>query len=223
MLNLNDAEVGEVQNALLNWFASNMRSFPWRKTNEPFSILIAEKLLQQTAARDSVVKAYETLLRKYPTPQDLAKAKIDDLIEIIKPLGLLYRAQELKKMGGEISEYHNNEVPDDLNKLLSLTGIGDYSARATLSFAYHQDVPIVDTNVARFLYRFFGLKEPIPENPARKKQLRELATLLLPRGNSRAFNLAILDLCALVCKSSHPKCLSCPLKEFCIHGKKVTS
>lgn len=205
----------KIQKLLLDWYATNRRDFPWRKTNNPFEVLLAEKLLQQTKARDIVVSIYTDLLLKYPTPQALMSASEEELREIIQPLGLTYRASEIRQMAAEIVELHDGEVPSNLKRLLKLTGIGDYCARAVLSFAYHQDVPIVDTNIARFLHRLCGLGELLPTNPARKKYLRSLATQLLPENGIRDFNLAMLDLCAAVCTFQNPKCFACPLQEFC--------
>ena len=212
-----------LQESLLDWYAANQRDFPWRKTNNPFEILLAEKLLQQTKARDIVVSIYTNLLAKYPTAQALTNATAEELREIIQPLGLAYRASEIRQMAAEIVELYGGEVPSNLKELLNLTGVGDYCARAVLSFAYNQDVPIVDTNIARFLHRLCGIKEPLPTNPARKKYLRSLATQLLPENRARDFNLAMLDVCAAVCTSKNPKCYTCPLQEFCAYAQENVS
>jgi len=209
---------GKLQKSLLGWYAANRRDFPWRNTNNPFEVLLAEKLLQQTKARDIVVSIYTDLLAKYPTPQALMNASVEEIREIIQPLGLAYRASEIKQMAAEIVEVHGGEVPCNLDELLNLTGVGDYCARAVLSFAYNQNVPIVDTNVARLLHRLCGIEEPLPANPARKKYLRSLATQLLPEDTARDFNLAVLDLCASVCTSQSPKCSTCPLQKFCAYA-----
>lgn len=214
-------DVKEIQDHLLNWFEMNSRDFPWRHTKKPYHIIIAEKLLQQTIARSYVIEAYEAIITRYPTPKDLANAKISDLQKIIKPLGLTYRANELIIMANEILEEHGGKIPKDLNDLLTLTGVGDYSARAILAFAYNEDVPIVDTNVARFIHRILGLDESIPTNPARSKKLRDYAKGLLPQGKSRKFNFAVLDLCAAVCKPRNPECFICPIKNKCGFGKTV--
>ena len=210
----------KLQESLLDWYAANRRDFPWRNTSNPFEVLLAEKLLQQTKARDIVVSIYTDLLTKYPTAQALMNATVEELRKIIQPLGLAYRASEIRQMAAEIVELHDGEVPSNLKELLNLTGVGDYCARAVLSFAYNQKVPIVDTNVARFLHRLCGIQKSLPANPARKKYLCFLATQLLPENKARDFNLAILDLCALVCIPTNPKCYSCPQKEYCAHGQE---
>jgi len=205
----------EFQNRLLDWFERARRDFPWRSQSDPYAILIAEKLLQQTAARDVVVQAYEQFLHQYPTPHHLAAANVSDIEEIIKSLGLTYRAKELQAMAQELVAHYGGEVPRDLKELIALPGVGDYSARAVLSFAFGENVPIVDTNVARLLYRLYGIPGPLPANPARKKSLIELAGELIPAGQSRDFNLAILDLCAQICRPTDPTCPDCPIKVYC--------
>ncbi len=209
---------GHFQDSLLAWFARAKRDFPWRSRRDPYAVLIAEKLLQQTAARDVVVRSYEHLLRRYPTTELLAQAHVPDLESIIRPLGFAYRAVELREMARSLVARHGGEVPADLGALLALPGVGDYAARAVLSFAFGEDVPVVDTNVARFLYRLYGLPGRQPTNPARKKSLINLAATLVPTGRSKDYNLAILDLCATVCKPGVPLCAVCPVRPYCVHG-----
>jgi A/G-specific adenine glycosylase len=204
-----------VSKELLSWFESAGRCFPWRLQRDPFAILIAEKLLQQTAARQVVIDAYRALLSRYPTAVDLATADVRILKKFIRPLGLAYRAQELRSMGRALVSEFDGIVPSELKDLLLLPGVGDYAARAVLSFAFDRDVPIVDTNVARFLYRLFGISAPFPANPSRKKSLIELATYLIPEGNARKFNFAILDLCAAICRPARPLCEICPVRHLC--------
>jgi A/G-specific adenine glycosylase len=210
----------DLQTSLLEWFEHNRREFPWRKTKNIFEILLAEKLLQQTKARASVITAYKLILKQYPTVELLAKGNLAEIREIVRPLGLIYRAQEIKAMAGDIVSIHSGSVPSDLKSLMSISGIGEYCARAVLSFGYMQKVAIVDTNVARWLHRLCGIELPLPSNPARKKYLYDLADALLPETNSRDFNLAILDLCALICKPKNPKCYHCPVQQYCVYGQK---
>jgi A/G-specific adenine glycosylase len=211
------------QNQLLNWFASEQRSFPWRHKSTPYKILVAEKLLQQTRANEVVVNVFEQLLANYPSPFALAKADVNDVEELFRPLGLVYRAKELCKMAQELVRDYDGQVPNDLKKLLRLTGVGDYSARAVLTFAFEENVPIVDTNVARFLYRLYEIPDPFPSNPARKKSLIEIAANLIPDGSARDFNFALLDLCAKICKLNNPACFICPVQKFCLYGIKKTT
>ena len=209
------ASVGE----LLRWFEKAGRSFPWRFGRDPYAILVAEKLLQQTAARSAIIKAYCDLLSEYPTPAELASADIRTLKKVMQPLGLTYRATELRALGQSLMSKFGGNVPRNLRDLMSLPGVGDYAARAVLSFGFEENIAVVDTNVARFLYRFFGIRDPFPANPARKKNLIELAERLLPKGQSRDFNFAILDLCATICRPVRPLCEQCPVKFSCVYAQ----
>lgn len=207
----------ELQERLLDWFERKGRNFPWRSQPSPYAVLIAEKLLQQTAAINKLVEVYNRIVNTYPNPKLLADADISTLEDIIQPLGLGYRAKELHNMANELVLRHNGEVPRDLKKLIGLPGIGDYAARAVLSLAFGEDMPVVDTNIARFLYRMFGLKGSLPSNPARTRALIELAGELIPKGRAREFNLALLDLCAKICKPNKPQCLECPVQTHCAY------
>lgn len=209
-----------LQKNLLDWFEQNERSFPWRKTKDAYRIMVAEKLLQQTAATEHVVTAYRTIMRLYPNFKALSKAKPSALRRIVAPLGFTYRATELSKLAQTIIDSYGGKIPGQLEDLLALPGVGDYIARAILSFAYGQDVAIVDTNIARLLHRFYGIAEQIPSNPARSKHLNDLAARLIPQGRSRDFNLAALDLCASICTARQPNCAACPIVQECDMGQK---
>ena len=211
----NDEVKNQFQDALLNWFASNGRHFPWRETRDPYAVLVIEKLLQQTSVRDSVVSIYKSLLKSYPSPIELAEANLQDIQDLIQPLGLHYRAYDLVSLAKDLKEKYDGKVPTTLRELLSIYGVGDYSARAVLSFAFGKDVPVVDTNVARVLFRVFEINRKFPANPARSKFLLDLAFNLLPLGRSREFNWGIIDLGAIVCKPQKPICAACPLRGVC--------
>lgn len=209
----------EIQDSLLTWFQVAGRDFPWRRTCDPYAVLLAEKLLQQTSVRDSLVQAYNDLTSMYPDPFALANASVDDVLLIFQPLGLHYRAKELPVLAQAVCDQYAGKVPNDLQALLALPGVGDYSARAILCFAFDQDVPVVDTNVARILYRMFALPGKFPTNPARKRNLINLAGQLIPRGKARQFNWALLDLGALICRKSEPDCSKCPVRNLCKYDK----
>jgi DNA (cytosine-5)-methyltransferase 1 len=200
---------------LLKWFRRNGRSFPWRKTRDPFRILVAEKLLQQTAVKKSVVSVYRMLVKKYPTPQKLSKANLRKLTESIRPLGLSYRAKDLIRLSKDIVKRYDGKVPSTLSELQSLYGVGEYSAKAVLSFAHRADLAVVDTNIARIIYRVFGLKGKLPQNPSRNTVVAKLANQLLPAGRSKEFNLGLIDLGAKICLPSKPLCRQCPVNSLC--------
>lgn len=217
---LNESNLSQFQVALLDWFQVEQRDFPWRRTSNPYFILIAEKLLQQTVARSTVINAYMELISRYPEPSDLACSDVDEVARIILPLGLVYRAKELRAMMQEIMETFGGRVPSNLKQLLKLTGVGEYCARAVMVFAFGERLAVVDTNVARILYRLFDIKEPFPANPARKKQLVYMAEDLMPRFAARDYNLAILDLSAKICRPRTPLCNLCPVRTYCLYGAK---
>jgi DNA (cytosine-5)-methyltransferase 1 len=204
-----------ISNKLIKWYNENHRDFPWRNTNDPYSILIAEKLLQQTSASENVVKAYNALISRYPDIRSLSCAEPNDLAPIIATLGFRYRACELVKLAKTITERYGGTIPDKLNQLLELPGIGEYIARALLCFAYEYDVPIVDTNIARFIYRIFGWQGSIPSNPARVRRLIMQVNKLMISGKAKIITLAMLDLCSSICSIKEPACLICPISKEC--------
>ena len=207
--------------SLIKWFTKHGRTFPWRETIDPYAILIAEKLLQQTSVRQDVVRIYKQLLLDYPTPKLLSQAPIEKIRTLIQPLGLHYRADDLVRMSKEICEEHNNIIPSNLPELLSIYGVGEYSARAVLSFSFDLNIAVVDTNVARILYRVFDIQEKFPQNPARSRKLIGLAQELVPDGNSKKFNWAMIDLGSLICLSRNPHCGECPLSTWCSYYKTL--
>ena len=211
----------EISRKLIDWFRQFGRDFPWRKSSNPFHVLIAEKLLQQTSVRNEVIEAYLFVTENFPTPQALADANLAILKMHIQPLGLHYRAAELIRMSSELIEKYGGQVPDNQKDLLSIYGIGHYSARAVLSFAFNKDVAVVDTNVARILYRVFDISGKFPPNPARSSRLTSLVQELLPAGKSKAFNWAMLDHGALICLPRHPICDKCPINEHCLYFRKT--
>jgi A/G-specific adenine glycosylase len=207
---------------LLRWYNKNARTFPWRETSDPYAVLIAEKLLQQTAVGPAVLRAYRELVDRYPDAVALSRADVGDVEKIISSLGFRYRARELVTLGCALVERHGGRVPSTLKDLLDLPGVGDYSARAVLSFAYGKDEPIVDTNVARFLQRLLKLSGQW-SNPARDRRLLETSAALVPTNQARDYNYAILDLCASLCTKKKPRCLDCPVRSSCATGSNTAT
>lgn len=214
--------MAQFQQVLLEWYGNHGRSFPWRDTSDGYAVLVAEKLLQQTVVREAVVRAYLSIMERYPTPLELSRADPADIEPLIRPLGFPYRARELVAMAQAIMSSHGGQVPQSIKELMALPGVGEYGARAVLSFAFGEPVAIVDTNVARLLYRLYGIPGPLPANPARKRRLVELADALLARTRAKSYNLAVLDLCAMICKPAKPRCTDCPVLAFCSFGSSRT-
>lgn len=207
---------------LLEWFASNRRDFPWRRTKDPYKILIAEVMLQRTKA-DQVVPTYESFLKRYPDPHTLSEASVAELKAEIFSLGLEKRAEGLKKLAEQLIEEHGGKIPSTKDSLVKLHGVGNYIANAILCHSFGVDVPTVDANFARLLVRVFSLK---PKHPAQKdKRIWAFAEslMLLVRGRARVLNLAILDLASKICTPQKPSCRICPLESVCDYAVKAQS
>jgi len=201
---------------LLIWYDQNGRNhFPWRNTKDPYHVLIAEFLLQQTHVR-KVEEVYSQLLLNYPNLSKLAVANISSLEAIIAPVGLKYRASRLIRTAQMICSQHNGVVPNDYKKLMQLPGIGDYIANAILCYAFDQPVVPIDTNVIRLFSRYFGYTS----KNTRPRMDKELAIKIREHfkgmQNTKAANLAVLDFAGLVCTAKNPKSKECPLHQNCL-------
>lgn len=203
---------------LLSWsnVAGNIRDFPWRTTKSPYLILIAELLLRRTNA-PAVVPVYNNFIRKYPLLSDFANANPDDLREIVQPLGLNWRAENIVELSQTISSSKMKRLPLTYSALVILPGIGPYVAKALLVNSDSSATVPVDTNVVRLLGRYFGID--VDDNLRRNSKFGAFAESLLPASNQRKFNYALLDLAAGICKSGIPKCSECPLSSNCSYFK----
>ena len=204
--------VGGLQQRVVDWYAKYGRDFPWRKTSNPYYILVAEVLLRRTQA-DRVVVPYLELIAKYPTIGDMAAADVVWLRDRFKPLGLVNRADRLVEAARDTVEQHGGELPQSLNQMIGLPGLGEYSARAVLCTAYGTPVPMVDESSGRLFRRLLGLSSVGPAYS--DKKLRAQAEKLIPVETGKAFNLGLLDIAAAFCRVSGPKCVHCPLRIFC--------
>lgn len=201
------------QATLLTWYATEQRSLPWRATSDPYAILVSEIMLQQTQV-DRVLPKYQQFLATFPTLADLAAAPTADVISAWVPLGYNMRAVRLQSIARQTIAEYNGRIPDTIDELLKLKGIGRYTAGAIACFAYHKQVATVDTNIRRVLHRIFlGLEHPEPK--ANDAQMLELAEQVLPEGEAYNWNQALMDLGATICTSNNPQCSRCPLQESC--------
>jgi A/G-specific adenine glycosylase len=196
---------------VLDWYAANGRDLPWRRTRDPYAILVSEVLSHQTQI-SRVVPVYERLLRRYPTVTAMASAPLADVKAITDPLGYKIRGRWLHAAALRVADGPGGAFPGTLDELLRLPGIGRYTAGAVMNFAHHRDAPVLDTNVARLLGRYFGISAP-PR--ARTRELWSLAAAVIPRGKGYLINQALMDLGALVCRARNPRCASCPLRRTC--------
>jgi A/G-specific adenine glycosylase len=198
---------------LLGWYRRNGRDLPWRQTRDPYHILVSEVMLQQTQV-DRVIPKYHEWLGKYPSLTALAAAEEAEVAETWRPLGYNIRPRRLQSIARESVARYGGELPSDHETLLSFKGIGEYTAGAVRSFAFGQRAAILDTNVARVLYRVF-VGEGDPKAHAMKRHLWDVSRAVLPRANVFDFNQALMDFGATVCTARHPKCDACPMRPDC--------
>jgi A/G-specific adenine glycosylase len=197
------------------WFHENARDLPWRRSGfTAWGTLVSEFMLQQTPV-ERVIPLLEAWLTRWPTPAALAAAPASEAVRAWARLGYPRRALWLHSAATEITERHGGEVPHDVDALLALTGIGDYTARAVAAFAYGHRHPVVDTNTRRVIARAVGGQgEPAP--PSRTRDLESMSELLpRDRGEAAAFNAGIMELGAVICTARSPRCDACPIRDAC--------
>jgi A/G-specific adenine glycosylase len=199
------ADAARVQQALLEWYARHARDLPWRRTRDPYAILVAEVMLQQTQV-DRVVPKWHAWLDRFPTLAGLASATRGDAIRAWEGLGYNLRAVRLHAIARQAVADFDGELPRSVDGLLRLKGIGRYTAGAVACFAYEQPAAMVDTNVRRVLSRVFGVEPAAVE---------AMAQSVIPPADAYAWNQALMDLGATLCRSRQPLCLVCPLMSEC--------
>lgn len=200
-------------NSLLSWYQQNGRSFPWRKTEDPYQILVAELMLQRTKA-SQVVPVYLEFIKEFPDVISLSKASPERIREYFSKLGLEWRAEKVLGLAKILVEKYGGKIPCNKRELLSLPGIGEYISAAVLSFACDIPVAVVDSNVVRVLSRYFGIK---PKGEGRRdRRIIDLASKILPKSLHQEYNFAIIDFAAIICTPRKPKCIRCPLREKCM-------
>ena len=211
--------------ALLAWYRKNARDLPWRRTRDPYAVIVSEFMLQQTQV-SRVLEYYPRFLKRFPTVYRLAAAKPRVVMESWEGLGYYARARNLHALAKEVSGV-GGQVPDDPEELMRLPGVGRYTAGAVASFAYEKPVPAVDTNVARVIARYFlGVGSREPSTPSTRKrrlptpdsrEIWAIAGAIVPKNGRRAwaFNQAIMELGARICVARKPKCSECPVRRGC--------
>ncbi len=199
--------VGEVGEALLGWFGAEGRDLPWRRERDPWAILVAELMLQQTQVA-RVVERWPRFLRRFPNPTACARAATAEVIDEWAGLGYNRRAVNLHRAATAVVEHHEGSVPSGLGELLALPGIGPYTARAVRVFAFEEHDAVLDTNVARVLARTTG-------RTLGRAEAQSLADAAVPTGRAWAWNQALLDVGAGHCRSRTPVCEGCPLTSAC--------
>jgi len=201
------------QRELTAWFAQAARDLPWRRTQDPYAILVSEIMLQQTQVA-TVIPYYERWLRKFPNFAALAAATEHDVLGLWQGLGYYSRARNLHRAAQEVVARHGGEMPRDLEAIRALPGIGRYTAGAVATFAFDLATPIIDANIARVLARLADFHEPIASTSG-QQFLWDFAASLVPEQKARLYNGALMELGALLCSPRKPQCLLCPVKTHC--------
>lgn len=203
-------QFGEI---IIGWYHRNKRDLPWRRTGDPYKIWLSEIILQQTRVEQGI-GYYRKFVAKYPTIQKLADASEGNILKMWQGLGYYSRARNLHHAAKDVVKRFKGKFPVEYPDILSLKGIGVYTASAIASFAYHQKHAVVDGNVFRVLSRYLGIPTPINSIPA-KKEFSDAALMLMGDHSPHDFNQAIMEFGALQCKPANPSCGSCPLNGSC--------
>jgi A/G-specific adenine glycosylase len=206
-----------VQQRLLDWYAQHGRDLPWRKTRDPYAVLVSEIMLQQTQV-ERVIPKWHAWLREFPTVHDLARASRADAIRAWQGLGYNLRAVRLHEIANQVVTEFGGQLPSSLEGLLRLKGVGRYTAGAVACFAFEQPVAMVDTNVRRVLSRVF-----VGQSAAEPESAQARADAVVPVQAAYAWHQALMDLGATLCRAEAPLCLVCPLMEMCASAGQVRS
>jgi len=209
------ATINRFIEGVLNWYEHNKRDYLfWRNTKNPYHVLVSEMMLQKTTVKQ-VQDLIHEFIERFPTPKDLAEASVQEIEELITPLGMEHkRAVRYKKWATIVVEKHGCQIPNSEKELIALPGVGQYMANSVLCLAFGKDVPLLDTNIVRILERVFDIKSSKARARTDKK-LWDFVRNITPPGKSRDVNLALLDHGALVCTAKNPKCPICPVGEIC--------
>ena len=203
----------EIGRTLIKWYLKNARELPWRNTSNPYHIWISEVVLQQTRVEQGL-PYFHKFLNNFPDPLSLASANDDFLFHTWQGLGYYSRAKNLRKAAKIIVEKFLNKIPQEEEALLSLPGIGPYTASAIRAFAYNIPDIALDGNALRVGSRLLGIVDPI-DLTATKRQIKELLMPEIPKNHSGNFNQGLIELGALICKPTSPQCAVCPLNIHC--------
>jgi len=208
-----EGRIAAVRQGLLAWFAANGRDLPWRRTRDPYAILVSEVMLQQTQV-DRVIPYYRAFLDRFPDVQTLAAAPTAEVIKLWAGLGYNRRAVNLQRTAKYVVEQLDGEFPREPEGLRALPGIGPYTAGAVACFAFEQDVAFLDTNMRRVIHRLF-VGPDVPALAASERELVSWAAGVLPAGQGWAWNQGLIEFGALHCTARRPACVVCPLQRAC--------
>jgi A/G-specific adenine glycosylase len=212
-LQASDDEKAHFREDLLDWYDDHKRQMPWRETDDPYAIWVSEIMLQQTRV-DTVRAYYRRFLEAFPTVEDLAAADRDEVLKLWEGLGYYSRARYLHEAAAQVVEEHDGQVPETMDAIRDLKGIGPYTAAAVLSIAYQKPHAVLDGNVARLLTRIYAVDDDSTSSTT-KRHLRRLANELLNRERPADFNQAMMELGSTVCTPTSPDCDACPVSTVC--------
>lgn len=216
-------EVLDIGNKLINWYRENKRELPWRNTTDPYKIWLSEIILQQTRVQQGL-PYYEKFTNQFPTINDLADASEQDVLLLWQGLGYYSRARNMHYTAKMIVDKYNGNFPENHNEILTLKGVGEYTAAAIASFAFDKAYPVLDGNVFRFISRLFGIEKPIDTSTG-KKEIAKALDLIFNTQKPALFNQAIMEFGATHCTPKKPKCDTCIFNMQCeaLGSKKVMS
>ena len=213
-MNIDDRFPLDDRHRLIDWYQQGHRDLPWRATRDPYRILVSEVMLQQTQA-ERVIPRYHDFLERFPTIQALADAPSSDVIRAWSGLGYNRRALNLQRTARAVVERHARRMPSDPAVLRDLPGIGPYTAGAIACFAFEQDVAFVDTNIRRVIHRVVAGPD-VPEPRLSGRTIDEISRALVPAGKGYAWNQALMELGATICRARMTACERCPLQDICV-------
>ncbi|MGD6966135.1 A/G-specific adenine glycosylase [Rossellomorea vietnamensis] len=213
LTSLEEIDIEAFKEDLLNWFTAEQRQLPWREDSDPYKVWVSEIMLQQTRV-DTVIPYFLNFISKFPTIEALASADEEDVLKAWEGLGYYSRARNLQSAVKEVRDSYGGIVPSEPKEISQLKGVGPYTAGAILSIAYGKPEPAVDGNVMRVLSRILTIWEDIAK-PSSRKVFEEAVRKLISHENPSYFNQALMELGALICTPTSPKCLLCPVREHC--------
>lgn len=203
------------RDAVAGWFAREGRDYPWRRTSDPYRILVSELMLQQTRVETVLQRRYyERWLERFPDLDTLAGAAEDDLLKAWEGLGYYRRARFLQAAARAIVERHGGQFPRDFAAVRALPGVGGYTAGAVMAFAFDEPAAMIDGNVGRVLARLFDYREPVDSSRG-KQQLEDWSRRLVDPMNARQFQAGLMELGQTLCSARNPSCAACPVARFC--------
>jgi A/G-specific adenine glycosylase len=202
-----------MRRALTSWFRRHGRDLPWRRDTSPYAVLVSEFMLQQTQVA-TVIPYFERWMQRFPDFAKLAASSETEVLSLWQGLGYYSRARNLHRAAQFVVDQHGGELPNDLEAISALPGVGRYTASAIASFAFDRSVPTVDGNIARVLTRLFNIQQHV-DTSSGQALVWSAAESLLPKKSGRLHTSALMELGALVCSARNPQCLICPVRGFC--------